>query len=95
MPPQLPSSRATTGFLALCTTYTLFLLYLAWALTPQQYLTGLVGWLPDQAWATVVPSWLMLLVLFTYGSYLALMAYSTPSLDSLSLLVGMPFLPLK
>lgn len=37
----------------------------------------------------------MLLVLFTYGSYLALMAYSTPSLDSLSLLVGMPFLPLK
>lgn len=48
MPPQLPSSRATTGFLALCTTYTLFLLYLAWALTPQQYLTGLVGWLPDQ-----------------------------------------------
>jgi hypothetical protein len=30
----------------------------------------------------------MLLVLVTYASYLGLMAYSTPSMDSLSLLVG-------
>ncbi|KAI5449940.1 hypothetical protein NCC49_003949 [Naganishia albida] len=87
MSTQLPSSRATNGFLAICTTYTAFLLYLTWAFIPTRYLTGPLGWLPDRAWATVVPSWLMLLVLFTYGSYLAMMAYSTPSLDSMSLLV--------
>lgn len=46
-----------------------------------------------RAWATVVPSWLMLLVLVTYASYLGLMAYSTPSMDSLSLLVGTSSLP--
>lgn len=39
--PPLPSARATNGFLALCTTYALFALYLAWALLPA------VPWLPD------------------------------------------------
>jgi hypothetical protein len=39
-------------------------------------------------WTTVVPSFLMTLVLFTYASYFGLMAYHTPSFNSLVLLVG-------
>ncbi|GHJ88213.1 hypothetical protein NliqN6_4615 [Naganishia liquefaciens] len=87
--PPLPSYRATNGFLALCTTYALFALYLIWALLPSSILTAhpFLAWLPDQAWTTVVPSFLMVTVLATYGSYLGLMLYNTPPMNSLSLLV--------
>ena len=48
--PPLPSYRATNGFLALCTTYALFALYLIWALLPSSILTAhpFLAWLPDQ-----------------------------------------------
>ena len=48
--PHLPSSRATNGFLALCTTYALFALYLLWALLPSRITTShpFLTWLPNQ-----------------------------------------------
>jgi hypothetical protein len=47
--PHLPSARATNGFLALCTSYALFGVYILWALLPSSALDHpVLGWLPDQ-----------------------------------------------
>jgi hypothetical protein len=47
--PVLPSYRATNGFLAVCTTYTAFLVFLFWALLPRSWMEGgVLGWLPDK-----------------------------------------------
>jgi hypothetical protein len=40
-------------------------------------------------WTLLIPSYTLTIILLTYTSYLALMAYNTPELTSLSLIVGM------
>lgn len=46
-------------------------------------------------WTIVIPAYLMVLVLLTYFSYAALMAFNTPAIDSLKLITGKYKVPIS
>lgn len=83
-------SRASEfyGFVALTSTYLLFIIYLLWALLPDEYIVWLgVTWYPSREWALLVPAWSVIVVLLTYFVYWALAFYATPSLNDMKAIV--------
>ncbi|KII87850.1 hypothetical protein PLICRDRAFT_176613 [Plicaturopsis crispa FD-325 SS-3] len=81
LPPTEHRSRAPEfyGFVAWTSTSLLFVLFLLWALLPDECIVKLgVEWYPSREWALLVPSYAMLLVLLTYFTYFALAIADTP-----------------
>ncbi|THH32629.1 hypothetical protein EUX98_g1562 [Antrodiella citrinella] len=88
--PPLPTevrSRAPEfyGFAAWSGTYLLFVIYLLWALLPDEYIVWLgVSWYPNRDWALLLPAYSVILVLLTYFTYFALAIAGTPSFSDMS-----------
>ncbi|PFH53793.1 hypothetical protein AMATHDRAFT_54303 [Amanita thiersii Skay4041] len=73
------------GFVAWTSTALLFLLYLAWALLPDKYIISWgIHWYPNREWAILLPSWTIVLVLFTYFTYSMLAIARTPPFSDLT-----------
>ncbi|KAH9478565.1 Phosphatidylinositol N-acetylglucosaminyltransferase subunit P [Psilocybe cubensis] len=84
--PEEQRSRAPEfyGFVAWTSTYLLFLLYLLWAILPDEWLVWCgVTWYPNREWALLVPSWTVVTVLLTYFVYFALAIRATPAFDEM------------
>ncbi|PAV15199.1 PIG-P-domain-containing [Pyrrhoderma noxium] len=85
--PEQRKSRAPEfyGFVAWSSTYTLFILYVLWALLPDTWIVYLgIEWYPNREWAILLPAYSVVLILLTYFTYWALALYNTPDLDELS-----------
>ncbi|KIK71699.1 hypothetical protein GYMLUDRAFT_33854 [Collybiopsis luxurians FD-317 M1] len=80
--PTATKSRAPEfyGFVALSSTSFLFVVYVLWALLPDEWIirTG-IEWYPNREWSLLLPSYSMILVLLTYFTYMALTIYGTPA----------------
>ncbi|EDR08075.1 uncharacterized protein LACBIDRAFT_297746 [Laccaria bicolor S238N-H82] len=84
-----PSERSRAsefyGFVAWTSTYLLFVIYVLWALLPDEYITFLgVYWYPSREWALLVPSWSIVIVVLTYVIYSSMAIASQPSFDDMS-----------
>ncbi|KAH6917821.1 PIG-P-domain-containing protein [Coprinopsis sp. MPI-PUGE-AT-0042] len=85
-PPPEHRSRAPEfyGFVAWTTTYILFVVYILWAVLPDEWIVWLgVTWYPNREWAILVPAWTVMAVLFTYFTYSTLALAGTPALDEM------------
>ncbi|PPQ66543.1 hypothetical protein CVT26_009516 [Gymnopilus dilepis] len=85
--PEERRSRAPEfyGFVAWTTTYLLFVLYILWALLPDEWIVWLgVTWYPNREWAILIPSWTIVVVLLTYISYFAIALRATPAFNEMS-----------
>ncbi|ESK85036.1 phosphatidylinositol class p [Moniliophthora roreri MCA 2997] len=85
--PQTNRSKAPEfyGFVAWTSTSFLFVVYLLWALLPDEYIVALgVDWYPNREWALLLPSYSIFLVLLTYWVYMSLTIYGTPAFDDVS-----------
>ncbi|KIL65987.1 hypothetical protein M378DRAFT_49014, partial [Amanita muscaria Koide BX008] len=72
------------GFVAWTSTALLFVLYLLWALLPDDYIVWLgIRWYPNREWAILFPAWTVTLVLFTYFAYSMLAVARTPSFSDM------------
>ena len=72
------------GFVAWSSTALLFVVYMLWALLPDQVIVWLgVEWYPNREWAIFVPAYTVVLVLLTYFVYFALALYNTPSFSDI------------
>ncbi|KAJ3923083.1 PIG-P [Lentinula edodes] len=83
-PPNEYRSRAPEfyGFVAWTSTSFLFVVYVLWALLPDEYIVRAgVEWYPNREWALLLPAWSMVVVLLTYFTYMALTIYGTPAFD--------------
>ncbi|KAF8348351.1 PIG-P [Amanita rubescens] len=70
------------GFVAWTSTALLFVLYLIWALLPDEYIIWLgIRWYPNREWAVLFPSWTVALFTFTYFAYSMLAIARTPSFN--------------
>lgn len=82
------NSSEKYGFVVYVGSLLAWWLYLFWAFTPDAYLKQLgLEWYPNREWAVLVPSWIMVSVVYAYVAYFALNLYHTPALDSLTTLV--------
>ncbi|KAJ4473791.1 PIG-P [Lentinula aciculospora] len=73
------------GFIAWTSTSFLFVVYVLWALLPDEYIIWVgVEWYPNREWSLLVPAWSMIVVLLTYFTYMALTIYGTPAFDDIS-----------
>ncbi|KAF7980542.1 hypothetical protein HWV62_37683 [Athelia sp. TMB] len=88
--PPLPiehRSRAPEfyGFVAWTSTYILFVLYLLWAILPDEYIVWLgVDWYPSREWALLIPAYSVVVCFLTYFTYFALAIAATPSFSDMS-----------
>ncbi|KAF9485123.1 PIG-P-domain-containing protein [Pholiota conissans] len=88
-PPQPEERRSRApefyGFVAWTSTYLLFVLYILWAVLPDEWIvwTG-VTWYPNREWALLIPAWSVMVVILTYISYSALAIRATPSFNEMS-----------
>nr|GAT46116.1 predicted protein [Mycena chlorophos] len=89
--PPIPSpeyrSRAPEfyGFVAWTSTAVLYVVYLLWALLPDEYIKWLgVEWYPNREWAILVPAYTVVICLLTYFAYFALALFGTPALADTS-----------
>ncbi|KAG2008610.1 hypothetical protein CC2G_014027 [Coprinopsis cinerea AmutBmut pab1-1] len=83
-PPVETRSRAPEfyGFVAWTSTYILFVVYLLWAILPDDWIVWFgVTWYPNREWAILIPSWTVMAVLFTYFTYMTLALAGTPAFD--------------
>ncbi|GAA5851788.1 hypothetical protein JCM9279_004408 [Rhodotorula babjevae] len=90
-PPREPTDPAPTvesqGFVLYVGSLVAYVAYLVWAFLPEPWLEAIeIEWYPARDWALLVPSWIVMLVAFTYASYFCLNLYNTPPLSSPSLL---------
>ncbi|THH01495.1 hypothetical protein EW145_g6898 [Phellinidium pouzarii] len=77
------------GFVAWTSTYALFVLYVLWALFPDEWITRLgIEWYPSREWAILLPAYSVILILLTYFTYWALALYGTPSLGDMCTIIG-------
>ncbi|KAG2059742.1 PIG-P-domain-containing protein [Suillus hirtellus] len=68
------------GFVAWTSTSVLFVLYVLWALLPDEYIVWLgVEWYPSREWTLLLPAYSIVLVLLTYFVYFAIAIARTPS----------------
>ncbi|KAJ3502407.1 hypothetical protein NLJ89_g8901 [Agrocybe chaxingu] len=85
--PEDTRSRASEfyGFVAWTSTYLLFVLYVLWAVLPDEWIvwTG-VTWYPNREWAILIPSWTVVVVILTYITYSALAIRATPAFDEMN-----------
>ncbi|GAA5867267.1 hypothetical protein JCM8547_003141 [Rhodosporidiobolus lusitaniae] len=94
-PPRAPTDPAPTvesqGFVLYGGSAVAYAAYLVWAFVPGEWLEKAgIEWFPSQEWALLIPSWIVMLVAFTYSSYFFLNMYNTPPLSSLDLTFGEP-----
>ncbi|EKM76745.1 hypothetical protein AGABI1DRAFT_78184 [Agaricus bisporus var. burnettii JB137-S8] len=86
--PKLPAkSRAAEfyGFVAWASTSVLFVVYVLWALFPDEWIEALgVDWYPNREWSILVPAWSIIVVILTYITYWSLALLGTPELSDLS-----------
>ncbi|THU99145.1 PIG-P [Dendrothele bispora CBS 962.96] len=85
-PPEY-KSRAPEfyGFVAWTSTSFLFVIYVLWALLPDEYIVSLgIDWYPNREWTILFPAWSIIVVLLTYFVYFALTLYGTPPLNHTS-----------
>ncbi|GAA5930166.1 hypothetical protein JCM3775_004529 [Rhodotorula graminis] len=90
-PPREPTDPAPTvesqGFVLYVGSLVAYVAYLVWAFLPEPWLEAIgIEWYPARDWALLVPSWIVMLVAFTYASYFCLNLFNTPPLSSPSLL---------
>ncbi|KAF8155563.1 PIG-P-domain-containing protein [Crassisporium funariophilum] len=88
-PPQPEELRSRApefyGFVAWTSTYLAFVLYILWAILPDEYIVWLgVTWYPNREWALLIPSWSIIVVLLTYMTYFAIALRATPAFDEMS-----------
>ncbi|KAF4618810.1 hypothetical protein D9613_010121 [Agrocybe pediades] len=84
--PEDRRSRAPEfyGFVAWTSTYLLFVLYILWAVLPDEWIQWCgVAWYPNREWALLIPSWTVVLVLLTYFVYFAIAIRATPAFDDM------------
>ncbi|KAJ3718322.1 hypothetical protein C8R42DRAFT_586112 [Lentinula raphanica] len=56
------------GFVAWTSSSLLCLVYILWALLPDEYIVWAgVEWYPNREWSLLIPAWSMVMVLLTYG----------------------------
>ncbi|KAF8903340.1 PIG-P-domain-containing protein [Gymnopilus junonius] len=85
--PEERRSRAPEfyGFVAWTSTYLLFVLYILWAILPDEWIVWCgVTWYPNREWAILIPSWSIVVVLLTYVIYFAIALRGTPGFDEMS-----------
>ncbi|KAG2143029.1 PIG-P-domain-containing protein [Suillus clintonianus] len=81
-PPDEHHSRAPEfyGFVAWTSTSIVFVLYVLWALLPDDYIVWLgVEWYPSREWALLLPAYSIVIVLLTYFVYFAIAIARTPA----------------
>jgi len=89
-PTEPPRSRAPEfhGFVAWSSTSLLFVVYVLWAILPDEYIVWLgVKWYPSREWTLLLPAYSVVLVLLTYFVYFSLAIARTPSFGDVSALV--------
>ncbi|KAF7316118.1 PIG-P domain-containing protein [Mycena indigotica] len=73
------------GFVAWTSTSFLYVVYLLWALLPDEWIKWLgVEWYPSREWAILVPAYSVVVALLTYFVYFALALLATPSFSDSS-----------
>ncbi|KAJ3843134.1 PIG-P [Lentinula raphanica] len=73
------------GFVAWTSASLLFVVYVLWALLPDEYIVWAgVEWYPNREWSLLIPAWSIVVVLLTYFTYMALTIYGTPAFDDIS-----------
>ncbi|KAG9309950.1 PIG-P-domain-containing protein [Chiua virens] len=89
-PPREHRSRAPEfyGFVALSSTSVLFVVYVLWALLPDEYIRWLgIEWYPSREWSLLLPAYSIVLVLLTYFVYFSLAIAHTPSFSDVCAIV--------
>jgi len=89
-PPRELRSRAPEfyGFVAWSLTSVLFVVYVIWALLPDEYILWLgINWYPSREWSLLLPAYSIVLVLLTYFVYFSLAIAHTPSFSDVSAIV--------
>ncbi|KAH0826703.1 PIG-P-domain-containing protein [Lanmaoa asiatica] len=89
-PPREHRSRAPEfyGFVAWSSTSVLFVIYVLWALLPDEYIFWLgVKWYPSREWSLLLPAYSVVLVLLAYFVYFSLAITFTPSFGDVSAIV--------
>jgi len=87
IPPTQNRSRAPEfyGFVAWTSTSLAFVLYVLWALLPDDYIVWLgVEWYPSREWALLIPAYSVIVCFLTYFSYFALAIAGTPAFSDMS-----------
>ncbi|KIM91644.1 hypothetical protein PILCRDRAFT_810925 [Piloderma croceum F 1598] len=87
IPPTEHRSRAPEfyGFVAWTSTSLAFVLYVLWALLPDEYIVWLgVEWYPSREWALLIPAYSVIVCFLTYFSYFALAIAGTPAFSDMS-----------
>ncbi|KAG6377347.1 PIG-P-domain-containing protein [Boletus reticuloceps] len=76
------------GFVAWSSTSVLFVVYVLWALLPDEYIVWLgVKWYPSREWSLLLPAYSIVLVLLTYFVYISLAVAHTPSFSDVSAII--------
>ncbi|KAJ7060999.1 PIG-P [Mycena amicta] len=76
------------GFVAWTSTSFLYVVYLLWALLPDEYIQWLgIEWYPSREWAILVPAYSVVIGLLVYFVYFALALFGTPSLSDSSVII--------
>ncbi|KAJ3827395.1 PIG-P-domain-containing protein [Lentinula raphanica] len=80
------------GLIAWTSSSFLFLVYILWALLPDECIVGAgvegVEWYPNREWSLLIPAWSMVMVLLTYFAYMALTIHCTPAFHDISAVTG-------
>ncbi|KAF5379055.1 hypothetical protein D9615_005995 [Tricholomella constricta] len=73
------------GFVAWTSTSLAFILYVLWALVPDEYIQRAgINWYPNREWALLLPAWSIVLVITTYIVYSSMAIAATPSFSDMS-----------
>ncbi|KIY66968.1 PIG-P-domain-containing protein [Cylindrobasidium torrendii FP15055 ss-10] len=86
LPPPEFRSRAPEfyGFVAFTSTYLGFVVFLLWALLPDNIICALgITWYPNREWAILVPAWSVTMFLLAYFVYFALAIFQTPAFSEM------------
>lgn len=68
------------GFVAWTSTSLLFVVYVLWALLPDECIRRLgIIWYPNREWAVLLPAYSVMIVLLTYFTYFSLALANTPA----------------
>ena len=77
------------GFALFIFSTVLWIVWLAWALTPDEILENVgIAWYPNREWAFLIPAWSLLAVLAVYAVFIGLNARNTPELDDINNVTG-------
>ncbi|SNX84706.1 uncharacterized protein MEPE_03415 [Melanopsichium pennsylvanicum] len=73
------------GFALFVFSTVLWIGWIAWALTPDEWLESVgIAWYPNREWAFLIPAWSLFAVLAVYAVFIGLNNWKTPELDEIS-----------